>query len=107
MPGFVLHLNAAVTCAHAGQAIPMSVVANVLVMGQPVVTLAAQYSVAGCVFPPPPVANGPCLTAEFVLSATRVSSFGVPLLLQDSQAICAPTGTPLLIVATQTRVFGV
>jgi hypothetical protein len=33
-----------------------------------------------------------------------VTSNGQPLLLFDSQAICAPTGTPLLIVASQTRV---
>jgi hypothetical protein len=107
MPGFVLHLNAVVTCAHAGQAIPTSVVPNVLVMGQSVVTFAAQYAIAGCVFPPPPVANGPCVTAQFVTSATRVFAQGVPVLLQDSQAICAPTGTPILIMTTQTRVFGV
>jgi hypothetical protein len=30
----------------------------------------------------------------------------MPVLLQDSQAICMPTGTPLLIVQTQTRVTG-
>jgi hypothetical protein len=28
------------------------------------------------------------------------------LLLLDSQAICVPTGTPLMIVVTQTRVTG-
>jgi hypothetical protein len=32
-----------------------------------------------------------------------VTSNGQPLLLLDSQAICAPTGTPLMIVMTQTR----
>jgi len=107
MPGFVLHFNAVVTCAHAGQAIPMSVVPRVAVMGQPVVTIAAPYAVAGCVFPPPPAANGPCVTAQFLTSATRVFALGTPVLLMDSQAICAPTGTPLLIMTTQTRVFGV
>jgi hypothetical protein len=38
--------------------------------------------------------------------AVRVTSNGQPLLLLDSQAICAPTGTPLLITVTQTRVTG-
>jgi len=28
------------------------------------------------------------------------------LVLLDSQAICAPNGTPLMILATQTRVTG-
>ena len=36
------------------------------------------------------------MTAQYVTSATRVFSNGVPLLLIDSQAICAPTGTPLI-----------
>ena len=106
MPGFLLHLNAVVTCAHLGQATPMSVLPNVLAMGQPAVGIAAPYGIVGCILPPPIVANGPCVTANFMTSATRVFSFGVPLLLQDSQAICAPSGTPLLILATQTRVFG-
>jgi hypothetical protein len=30
----------------------------------------------------------------------------MPVLLLDSQAICAPNGTPLLILATQTNVTG-
>jgi hypothetical protein len=29
---------------------------------------------------------------------------GQPVLLQDSQSVCAPTGTPLTVVATQLRV---
>jgi hypothetical protein len=32
-----------------------------------------------------------------------VLSNGQPLLVQSSQAICAPSGTPLLILVTQTR----
>jgi len=106
MPGFLVHLNAQVTCSHAGQATPMSVVPNVLVMSQPVVTQPVPYMVAGCALPPPPAANGPCVTAQWITAAVRVSSYGVPLLLQDSQSICAPSGTPLLILGTQTRVFG-
>jgi len=31
---------------------------------------------------------------------------GMPLLLQDSQAICAPTSTPVVIASTQMRVSG-
>jgi len=106
MPGFLLHLGAMVQCSHAGQATPTVTNPRVTVMGQPTVTLTAPYVVAGCTFPPPPAANGPCVTAQFITSATRVTSLGQPLLLLDSQAICAPTGTPLLIVTTQTRVTG-
>jgi len=79
----------------------------VTVSGQPTVTLPTPYVVAGCTLPPPSVANGPCVTAQFVTSAVRVTSNGQPLLLFDSQAICTPTGTPLLIVLTQTRVTAI
>ena len=91
-------------CSHAGQAQPTVPNPRVTVSGMPTVTLSAPYVVAGCTFPPPPAANGPCLTAQFVTSAVRVTSNGLPLLLLDSQAICAPTGTPLIVAATQTRV---
>ena len=47
------------------------------------------------------------LTARFLTGSTRVQSNGVGLLLLDSQALCAPTGTPLVAVATQTRVSAV
>jgi len=107
MPGFLLHLGATVLCAHAGQAVPTVPNPRVTVSGQPTVALAGPWMVAGCTLPPPPAANGPCVTAQYITSATRVTSNGQPLLLIDSQAICAPTGTPLLPVLTQTRVTGI
>jgi hypothetical protein len=106
MPGFLLHFGATVLCSHAGQAQPTVVNPRVLVSGQPTVTIAAPYVVAGCALPPPPAANGPCVTAQFVTSATRLLSNGQPLLLLDSQAIAVPTGTPLMIIVTQTRATG-
>lgn len=93
-------------CSHAGQAQPTVPNPRVTVSAMPTVTLSAPYVVAGCAFPPPPAGNGPCLTAQFVTSAVRVTSNGQPLLLLDSQALCAPTGTPLIVAATQTRVTG-
>jgi hypothetical protein len=106
MPGTLLHVGATVLCAHAGQATPTTPNPRVLVSGQPTVTLTTPYVVAGCALPPPPGANGPCVSAQFVSSATKVLSNGVPLLLLDSQAICAPSGTPLVITTTQTRALG-
>jgi len=106
MPGFLVHVGAQVLCAHAGQAQPTVPSPRVLVSGQPIVTMTAPYVVAGCALPPPPAANGPCVTAQWVSAATRVTSLGQPVLLQDSQALCAPTGTPLIVVATQVRVTG-
>jgi hypothetical protein len=104
MPGFLLHVGATVLCAHGGQAQPTVPNPRVTVSGQPTVTLAAPYVVAGCALPPPPAANGPCVTAQCVTGTTRVLSNGQPLLVQSSQAICAPTGTPLIILLTQPRV---
>ena len=104
MPGFLLHVGATVLCSHGGQAQPTVPNPRVTVSGQPTVTIAAPYVVAGCAMPPPPSGNGPCVTAQFVTSALRVTSNGQPLLLLDSQAICVPTGTPLIVAATQVRV---
>jgi len=105
MPGFLLHSGATVLCAHAGQAQPTAPNPRVKVSGQPVVTQAAPYTVAGCPFnvSGAPV---PCVTAQWVTAAIRVRAGGLPVLLQDSQAICAPNGTPLNIVMTQVRVKG-
>ena len=107
MPGPLLHLGATVMCSHVGQATPTSPNPRVLVSGQPMVPLTSMYSVAGCTLPPPTAGNGPCVTAQYVTSARACTCLGVPLLLIDSQAICAPTGTPLMASVTQTRVVGI
>lgn len=104
MPGFMLHQGALVLCSHGGQAQPAVPNPRVLVNGQPVVTQATPYVIAGCPFVPP--APGPCITAQFVVAAFRVFAGGMPVLLQDSQAVCVPTGTPLLPVVVQPRVSG-
>ena len=104
MPGFILHAGAAVQCVHAGLAQPVAFSPRVTVSGNPIVTLANSYSIAGCTFPAVTAGAPPCVTAQWVTSAARVTSLGQPVLLQDSQAVCAPTGTPLLIIATQPRV---
>jgi hypothetical protein len=106
LPGFLLHLNAMVNCAHGGIATPMTTIPNVLVMGQPITVMTVPYGIVGCALPPPIAANGPCVTAMWVSAALCVSSYGNPVLLQDSQAICAPSGTPLLISTTQMCVAG-
>jgi uncharacterized Zn-binding protein involved in type VI secretion len=105
MPGFLLHQGATVLCAHAGQAQPTVPNPRVKVGGQSVVTQAAPYTVAGCPFNVSG-APSPCVTAQWVSAALRVRAGGLPVLLQDSQAICAPNGTPVTIVMTQVRVKG-
>jgi hypothetical protein len=104
MPGYLLHAGAIVLCAHGGQAQPTSPFPRVMVGGQPVVTQSAPYVVAGCPLVPPPIP--PCVTAQWVTGAMRVKAGGLPVLLQDSQSLCTPTGTPLSVVTTQFRVKG-
>ena len=104
MPGFLLHVGAQVLCSHAGHATPTAPNPRVTVSGQPTVLMTSPYVVAGCTLPPPTAANGPCVAAQWLSGTTRVTSNGQPLLVQSSQAFCTPTGTPLIIVATQPRV---
>jgi uncharacterized Zn-binding protein involved in type VI secretion len=103
MPGPIVHVGAVVTCMHAGQAQPTAPFPRVTVSGQPVVTLATPYVVAGCAL----AGSGspPCATAQWVVGATRVLAGGMPVIVQTSQAVCVPTGQPLLVITTQPRVI--
>lgn len=105
MPGFLLHVGATILCAHGGQAQATAPSMRVRVAGQPAVVQSSPHSIAGCPFnvSGSPV---PCVTASWVTGATRVMSQGIPVLLMDSQATCAPNGTPVTITTTQTRVRG-
>ncbi len=107
MPGFILHVGATVLCAHGGQAQPVVPNPRVRLSGQPVVTQAAPYVVAGCPFTVPPAVPQPCVTAQWVTAAVRVKVMGQPALLQDSRSVCTPNGTPLNVLLTQFRVKGV
>lgn len=106
MSAFLLHELATVTCMHAGTARPITVNPRVTVSGQVTLLLSTVHSISGCTLPPPPGANGPCVTGSWTTAATRVSSGGQPLLLFDSQSICTPSGTPLQVIQTQQRVKG-
>ena len=106
MPGFLLTTGSVVLCSHGGKAQATVPSPRVKVMGQPIVLQPMPWTVAGCALPPPPVANGPCAVANWVIGAVRVKSMGMPVALQDSQAICVPTGTPLIVVFAQARVKG-
>jgi hypothetical protein len=101
--GNPLHSGATVLCMHGGQATPTAPNPRVTVGGQPVATQSAPWTVAGC-----PFMTGtnpmPCVTAQFTTASLRVTVGGVPLLLSDSQAVCAPNGTGVNVVVTQMRV---
>jgi hypothetical protein len=103
MPGPIVHLGASVLCMHGGSAQPTAPFPRVLVSGQPVVTQASPYVVAGCT--QPAVLLPPCVTAQWVVAALRVKAGGIPVVIQTGQAVCVPTGTGLLVVAAQPRVI--
>lgn len=105
MPGYLLHQGATVMCMHAGQAEPILVEPRVRVMGQPIVTQASTYLIAGCTLASIP--SPPCVSAQFASASSRVRAGGLPVLLQDSIAVCIPTGTGLNIVLAQMRVKGI
>lgn len=102
MPGPVMHLGATVLCAHAGAATPTAPFPRVLVAGQPVVTLATPYVIAGCGL----TGTGapPCATGQWLVGALRVLAGGVPLAVQTGSSITTPTGSPMLPVVVQPRV---
>ena len=103
MPGYLLHQNATVLCQHAGQAQATVPNPRVKVSSQMTVQQPNPWMIAGCPFnvSGAPV---PCVTAQWVTGAIRVRSGGLPLLLQDSAAVCVPNGTGVNIVVTQVRV---
>lgn len=105
MSGFMVHVGATVLCAHAGQAQPTAPFPRVLLNGMPVVTMASPYAVAGCALTGTP--TPPCVTAQYVSAAKRVFAGGAPVVTQGGVALCVPTGTPLMVVAMQTRVVAI
>src|SRR5262245_40168424 len=102
MSGFLLHQGATVLCLHGGQAQPIVPNQRVKANNQQIVTQPGIYAVAGCPFNISG-APSPCVTSQWLMAATRVKAGGEPVLLQDSQAVCAPSGTGLNIVVIQTR----
>lgn len=105
MPASLLDAAAVVICAHGGMAHPTASSARVRVGAAPIITAPGPWPIAGC--PLPAEAGGPCLIAQFITAATRVTSLGQAVLLTDSLAVAAPAGAPLNIASAQTRVRGV
>src|SRR6187401_218073 len=101
MPGPIVHLGAAVVCAHAGQATPAAPFPRVLVSGQPVVTLATPYVIVGCALTGTP--TPPCVTGQWLVGAVRVLAGGTPVALQGGSSVTVPTGLPMLPLVVQPR----
>jgi len=104
MPGYLLDQSATVLCMHGGQARATTPNPRVKISGQPTMQQPNPWTIAACPFTTPAGSPLPCVTAQWTTAATRVKSGGMPLLLQDSQAVCAPNGTGVNIVVTQMRV---
>ena len=103
MPAPILHLGATVLCTHAGQATPLAPFPRVTLSGQPLVTIASPYAVAGCALTGTP--TPPCVTGQWLMGATRVLAGGVPVATLAGSSVCIPTGTPMLALMAQTRVL--
>src|SRR5438094_10460057 len=98
MPGPIVNMGGSVTCMHGGHAQYTTVSPKVMVGSQPVVTIPASYVIAGCAFPPPPVANGLCINGIIPSGRTKDLAGGMPVLLAlpAVPGTCVPTGTPIL-----------
>jgi hypothetical protein len=101
----LVEATATVTCSHGGKATPTGVNPRVTLGGVPSMTIATTMTIAGCAFPPPTAGNGPCVTGQWLVGTTRVLSNGQPLVVQSSTSLCAPTGTPMIIMVPQARVM--
>jgi hypothetical protein len=110
MPGPLLHVGAQAICPHAaGQITAIPASPRVLVGGQPVVTVADQFLIAGCPFTVGTKPQ-PCMSVRWLVPAARVLVNGSPALLQTSVGLCIsadqiPAGPPA-VVAVQPRVIG-
>lgn len=102
MPGPIVHQNAVVLCSHGGTATAVAPFPRVTVGGMPVVVLTTPMVVAGCGLSGS--GSPPCATGQWLVGATRVLAGGVPVVVVGSASLAAPTGTPLVIASTQTRV---
>jgi len=103
MPIPALHLGAVVTCSHAGIATPAAPFPRVLLSGQPVVTLASPWLVAGCALTG--TSAPPCVTGNFLTGAVRVLAGGTPVATMAGSSTCVAPGTPLLPATAQPRVL--
>lgn len=104
MPAPILHVGATVLCSHAGQATPTGPFPRVSVSGQPVVTLASPWVIAGCPFNVSGTPT-PCISGQVLVAATRVTAGGQPLVTMAMSSVCVPNGTPLMPVSAQLRVL--
>jgi hypothetical protein len=103
MAGTIATFSSTVNCSHYGTATPSGSGHRVRINGDPVVTMDVSYTVTSCSFYPP-YGNGPCVNGTWTSATTKVKANGFPVVLIDSRGTCTPTGTPLLVARTQSKV---
>jgi hypothetical protein len=110
MPGFLLHVDANLTCLHLGKVNGVPSSRNVLLSGQPALTAEDDWSVKGCAFTIPPGKPSPCDVVCWTGPATKVLIGKEPAVLSLSEGICfsreqAPQGPPI-VATSQVKVSG-
>lgn len=103
----ILTMSSQFMCSHAGKANPTVPNPRLKVMGQPTMIAPCPFVIAGCPFPPPPAANGPCVSAVWAQGSARIKSNGMPVLIANpahaAAAITVTSGTPLQIIPVPGR----
>ena len=76
---------------------------RVLLTGQPVVTTASPYVIAGCAL----TGSGSpfCVTGQMIVGSLRVLAGGTPVATLAGSSICVPTGSPMLPLVGDLRVL--
>ena len=87
MPGYLLHANAQILCAHSATVQAVISQNRVRVGGQAVATISDQYLVAGCPFMVV-VKPQPCTRLQWSAPAMRVRVNGQPVLLNTTPGVC-------------------
>ncbi|OGB24084.1 MAG: hypothetical protein A3I66_11460 [Burkholderiales bacterium RIFCSPLOWO2_02_FULL_57_36] len=117
MPGFLMHVNAAIKCMHTATATIAPSQLRVLVSGQPVATMLSKIGVVGCPFQVPVGAGTkpqPCVIVKWAMPSTRFLVGGKPAALLPAPgpgpAACQsieqiPQGFPT-VSTVQLRVIG-
>jgi hypothetical protein len=104
MPGPVLTVGAAATCAHGGK-VTFAPNPKVTMSGQPIAMWMPVVPVVGCALPPPPVATGPDVTIALLPPSftVKVTCMGMPMMIQ-TMAGMGNSGFPMLPVISAGQV---
>jgi hypothetical protein len=109
MTGYLMHVNATVSCPHGGQATYVPAQTRVQVTGHLAASVAGLWTVTGCTFTVAGNPN-PCVTVRWLSPSGRVKVTGSPAELSNPVGTCfsaeqIPQG-PAAVSVVQHRVVG-